>query len=80
MTPRSALLLLALLLAVPAACLSLRAPGDTYAYRLTPWGGAGYAPSTTDGVRVVTRFEGGVLRIDLKPQPGRGGPAGGADQ
>jgi hypothetical protein len=70
MTPRSALLLLALLLAVPTACVSLRPPGDTYAYRLTPWPGAGDAPSTAGGAWIVTRFEGGVLRIDLKPRRG----------
>jgi hypothetical protein len=71
MTPRSALLLMALLVAALSACLRLRAPGDTYAYCLTPWGGARYSPSTAERVRVVTRFEGGVLRIELKPQRAR---------
>lgn len=71
MTPRSALLLLALLVAVPSACLRLRAPSESYACRLTPWDTARSSASGPASVWVVTRFEGGVLRIDLKPrEPG----------
>jgi hypothetical protein len=62
MLPRSALLLLAALLAVPAACLSLRAVhAEPYAYRLDERAGP-------QGAAYVAWFEGGVLRIDLKPQ------------
>jgi len=70
MTPRAALLLLALLVAVPSACLRLRAAGDIYAYRLTPWDTARSSASGRASVWGVTRVEAGMLRIDPKRQRG----------